>query len=211
LKTVRLLGALYHDTEWYAEECDHWALNNFHRRVDENHIDAWFQMHPRTQWESGRNGKDHIQWLKKKHDFPVYMQQRYRGVPSAVKYPKKDADALWPLPCNPIYGDTFCYQVALAILKEYKAIWLVNVNLNTPVEAYLEAPAFGIWLGIAASRGLKILGDSRILSPFQYGYNQRVPPLWSSRELAALTMIDEVPPMKNAFAEWEHLKTSLGG
>ena len=204
MKTVRILGAFNRNSDWRLEGADHWALNNFHNVVDdETEIHSWFQMHSRDQWERGRNGELHKEWLKKKHPFPIYMQQKYKGVPSAKKYPKDEADPLWPFSWwGPIYSDTFCYMIALAMLQGYERIDLFNVYLVNPIEAYLEAPGVSLWMAIA-SRVAEVTGNGRLFRSFRYGYEPRVAPLWLPREVAALTVIDELPDVKQYFKQWD--------
>ena len=207
MKTVRILGAFNRESDWYLEGTDHWALNNFHSVVDdESQIAAWFQMHPRDQWEAGRNGEEHKAWLKEKHPFPIYMQEQYKGVPSAKKYPKDEADKLWPFSWGPVYSDTFCYMTALAILRGYEAIDYYGVHLTNPIEVYLEAHGLMTWVGIAGARGVKTTGNSRLFGKFEYGYQPRAAPLWLPHDVAALVMIDEYPPLKSYMTKWADLK-----
>ena len=162
-------------------------------------------MHPREQWEAGRNGEEHKEWLRAKHPFPVYMQQRYEGIPSAKKYPKEATDKLWPFSWGPIYSDSFCYMIALAMLQGYEAIDLFNVHLVNPIEAYLEAPGVSLWMAIASGVA-EVTGNGRLFRSFEYGYEPRRAPLWLPREVAALTIIDEDPILKKYFKEWDELR-----
>ena len=206
-QTIRLLGIVYPSTASFLDGADHWALNNAHRVLGPDpDVAAWFQMHAADQWKNHRNGKEHFSWLKRRHDFPVYMQREYKSIPSSKKYPKDETDELWPLPSGPIYSDSFCYMIALAILQKYERIDLFNLHLWTNIEAFLEAPAVCLWLGVAAAKGVEITGTSRLLTPLSYGYEPRMPPLWCSRELASEILVDEDPPLKGVLRVWEEIK-----
>ena len=171
-----------------------WGVNESHTEADLYGvpIHASFQMHSEEMWRGGRNGPAHAAWLAEKHSFPIYMQQKHPDVPASRAFPRKRTDALWPFATDPVYSDSFCYMVALAIATGYKHIHLDSVFLQNEIEVYTEAPAFCMWLTIAATRGIKVTEwPSRFLAPFSYGYEPRKPAGWLPQGIASQVIVDE--------------------
>ena len=86
------------DADEYAEI---WKINEAYRL--DNYYDRpivatrWFQLHQRWDFTRRQNRssmmtniKDHWEWLRQEHDFPVYMQQVWDDIPSSVEFPLDD-------------------------------------------------------------------------------------------------------------------------
>ena len=205
-KIVRLIGApgLYKNN-WYKEGADHWSLNSLHTMTpDEDGFASWFQIHSEEMWRGGRNGQVNIEWMAREHDFPIYMQTIHSDVPASVRYPIEDAIALWPKRLvGPVFSDSFCYMVALAMIQGYKRIELVGLMMTSVIEAYTETYALGIWLGLAAARGIKIVDESGRLEPFSYGYEPRVPKYWMPLNVAESLIVDENLWARQERSKWQ--------
>ena len=190
-KTLNITGAFGWE---FLEEGEVWGLNNClpETGIEDFNVTAWFQMHTRTNWEGGRNGLKHVEWLKEKQSFPIYMQEKHEDIPSSKKYPKSKVEELWPFVTLPRFSDSFCYMIGLAILQGYEHIHLSGVYLTSYIEGWTEAPGVAIWATIAAERGINITeAPQRLLIPFSYGYDERLPEPYVPGEVAAQIVIDE--------------------
>ena len=170
-----------------------WGINNCYPvDLEDFPVTAWFQMHPRELWEGGRNGMKHVDWLKSPHHFPVYMQEKHEDIPASKKYPLSKVKKLWPFSTPVRFSNTFCYMIGLAILLGYKKIHLSGVYLTTNVEVWTEAPGVAIWATIAAMNGIEVTENpQRLLIPFLYGYDNRLPEPYLSEDAAAEVLVDE--------------------
>ena len=205
---VRILGAsAFYNPDWFVEGYDHWSLNGLHSLVDPDEhelFSAWFQMHSEDQWRGGRNGQAHIKWLKEKHPFPIYMQAKHKDVPASVEYPIEQVRELWPIQLpGPVLSNSFCYAIGLAVVKGYKEIELEGIFMASLIEAYTEAAGLGMWLAIAAMRGIEITDKSGWLSPFSYGYQLREPRRWMPQNVVESLIVDELLPARQLRRIWE--------
>ena len=179
-------------------EC--WGINNCLPEAQglasgDFNITGWFQMHKHRLWRGGRNTREHTEWLKWDHGFPIYMQRQRADVPSSREYPLEAAEGLWPrnLGTSPIFSDSFCYMIALAILQGRGRLELRGVYLDDRIEAMTEVAGVAYWMAIAALRGLVIGSDGRLLIPFQYGYEIRSPHPSLPDDVAACIVANEHP------------------
>ena len=184
-----------------------WGINNCIPPVDLAHtVNAWFQMHSEKQWRGGRNGK--ILPLLRAFGLSgraVYMQKEHTDIPGSVAYPIGEVSGLWPFKTQPLFSDTFCYMVGLAILHGHKAIDVSSIYLLNDIEAYTEVPGFCMWLTIAAQHGVDVIG-SRFLEPFRYGYEPREPSYLLPRHVAAQILVDEDLRMRSKRRKYERGK-----
>ena len=213
---VRILGAsAFYNPDWFVEGYDHWSLNGMHNMVDPDEhelFSAWFQMHSEDQWRGGRNGMDHVAWLKEEHDFPIFMQTTHDDVPASMEYPIERVRKLWPknlLP-GPVLADSFCYMVGLAVVKGYKEIELEGLFMATLIEAYTETFGLGAWLTIAALNGVKITDKTGCFPPFSYGYEPRKPRWWHPQNVAEALIVDELLPARQMRSAWNAERAHRG-
>ena len=207
VKSLKIMGGASRMENWYSVGKDHWGLNNLHASIpetDQHLLAGWFQMHSDEMWRGGRNGGRHIDWLAQEHPFPIYMQDEHKDVPASKEYPIKDVLDLWPAQLGkPIFSNTFCYMMALGILKGYKEIELYGVGLISVIEAYAESLGFGMWIGIAGMNGVKVTDISGRIAPFLYGYMPRVPQWWMPRNVAEALIVDESLEARSERSDWE--------
>lgn len=182
-----------------------WGVNNCYPPAAYlwDGVSGWFQMHSQVQWRRGRNTTEHVTWLKQTHDFPIYMQERVADVPASVAYPLEEAAALWPrlLP-GPIFSDSFCYMIALAILQKRERIALRGVWLLDDIEAYTETEGLAYWIAIAAQHGITVDSDGRFLQPFRYGYDERLPHPLLPDKTAGFLVAMEHPGARKVMNRW---------
>ena len=194
-----------------STEC--WGVNNCLPDAqgfasEDFNIAGWVQMHQRRLWEKGRNTREHVEWLKQSHPFPIYMHQQHADVPASVEYPLEAAESLWPpaLGYGPLFSDSFCYMIALAILQERSLIELRGVYLDDHIESMTETEGVAYWLAIAALRGIYIVSDGRFLVPFRYGYEPRVPHPSLPDNVAACIIANEHPGARALLNKYRRLK-----
>ena len=204
---LRILGGIGKLENWYSINKDHWGVNNLHNLIpetDQHLLSGWFQMHSDEMWRGGRNSPSHIDWLEEDHPFPIYMQQKHYDVPNSTKYPITEAEKLWPAGLgSPIFSNSFCYMIALAILQGYKTIELFGVGMASVVEAYTESLGLGMWIGIAGKNGVRVIDKSGRIAPFRYGYEPRVQQWWMPRNVAESLIVDESLEGRYKRSLWE--------
>jgi hypothetical protein len=168
----------------FLPDADLWACNTFHRVLPKGvKPTGWFQVHKLTKTRESQ--PEHWEWLKQKHDFPIYMQcGATKSIPSAVRIPIEELNALWTLSGPACYGSSFSYMMAMAIHQGYKQVVVEYVELACLREAYIEAPNFMVWVAIGATgHGMEIKINSRLADVYKYGYEDRMIPAWSPPEL----------------------------
>jgi hypothetical protein len=123
---------------------DIWVFNEAGNSAWCRRWTAVFQMHE-PEIYSGHNTKDanHWQWLQRRHDKPIYMQEIDPRVPSSVRYPIEDAIRLCGVKMFPT---TFAYMAALAILDGYQEVRVFGIELSATEYEY-QAKGYAFWLG----------------------------------------------------------------
>lgn len=204
-ETLYILGAM--GWRHAPPDCEVWGLNDCRPPAwawDSFRVGAWFQMHPEASWRAGRNGQEHIAWLQESHHFPIYMQAAVSDVPASVAYPIDEVSKLWPatLGTGPIFSDSFCYMLGLAILHGYHHVELYGAYLLDPVEAWLEPEGVAYWLAIAAHHGVRVASNGRLLKPFRYGYEPRLPDGLMPESVAAHVIAIEQPEARTLLNDY---------
>ena len=88
----------------------------------------------------------------------LYMQEAYRDIPNAIKYPLKEVSAL----VGDYYNSSIAYMLALAIFEEYDKIGIWGVDMDRQGEPghadeYRdERPNCEYLLGFAKAKGIEI-------------------------------------------------------
>lgn len=182
-----------------------WSCNGLHTLLPDSPvaygvIHSWFQIH--REVDLYKEAPEHLEWLKIKHPFPIYMVRKFKEYPSSVPLPVEDLKKLWTFDTPVSFASSFSWMVALAILQEYDEIEVRGVHFTTPREAYLEAPNFMAWLGIAAGQGIKIRGYGRLFDPYLYGQEERVAPTWLPQDVAQDLILDQVDEGRKLRSDW---------
>lgn len=209
-----IVGAKGWHTAPVDAEC--WGVNNCTPEAQDCpsaafHISGWFQMHAARLWRRGRNTREHVAWLKEDHPFPIWMQEQHPDVPASKQYPLKEAAALWPstLGPGPVFSDTFCYMIALAILQGWKRVELRGVYLDDHIESMTETEGVAYWLAIAAFHGVTVGSDGRLLLPFCYGYEPRIPHPSLPDDVAAYIIASEHPGARALLNRYRNARREL--
>lgn len=163
-------------------DCDIWVFNEALSTEWATRADAVFQMHEEAIWRNPQNRNDphHFEWLTTQTETPVYMQATYSEVPLSEPYPLTEvvSDLLPNLTKNgnPVkyFASSIDYAIALAIHKGYKRIEIYGVELETQTEYTYQRTGFGLWVGVAAGRGITVDLHVSIFDFPLYGYEGEV-------------------------------------
>lgn len=166
----------------FSRDVDVWVFNEALKQQEWiTRADAVFQMHLEAIWRNpnNRNDPEHYQWLSSGETPTIYMQDTYPDVPMSARYPLEDVvDTLLPRfewqglsrSGNKYFSSTFCYALALGILKGYRSIEVHGVELETDTEYRYQRDGVTFWLGIAIGRGVNVKAFCNIFDFPLYGY-----------------------------------------
>lgn len=185
----------------FVDGADLWHCNGLHTVMPKEITPAgWFQIH--REEDLYKESPIHLEWLKEEHPFPIWMCRRFDEYPSSVPLPYDELFGLWPFSFLPSFGSSFSWMVAMAIYLKYDVIAIEGVELMTPREAWLEAPNFMAWLGIAAGRGIQVSGHGRLFEPYLYGIEGRTAPAWLPMEIAQDVILDQIDEGRKLRNDW---------
>ena len=184
-RTVAIVGGAWSSGPWapFGEDrVDIWTCNESHGKpwMKEEYITAWFQLHPK--WVFTRDDPfDHREWIKKEHQFPVYMQMVYDDVPTSKKYPLREIQnelvnvERGEFVVNKIFSSTFSYMMALALYQEYERVEIYGIELLGEGEYAFQREALAYWIGKADGMGVEVwLPEqcSLLVQPLLYAYEE---------------------------------------
>jgi len=165
---------------------DIWSCNELGMAVPNKRWDAWFDLHARgplpphliDTWRPwlnphGQNPDrrkevidERIAWLAQQ-DCPAYMLEHYDDVPNSIPFPFVRVFERF----GNYMTSTVAYQIALAIIAEYKEIHLYGIDMATDSEYWFQRPCVEWLLGIAQGGGITThvpKESSLFTSPFVY-------------------------------------------
>ena len=133
-----------------------WALNRLHQQDWATRIDRLFQLHPIKYMRDcvglSAGDREHFEWLKEKHDFPLYCQEAYEEFPSSIRYPiEKMRDKF-----GDFYTSTLAYMMALAIDEGYDHFELYGFDMSAETEYKHQRDSAEYFIGMAEGMGLKV-------------------------------------------------------
>jgi hypothetical protein len=118
-----------------------------------------FHMH--DLYEYGRNRvTESSTRLLKRHveqypDMELYSLKEYRDFPSSKVYPLEEVVEFFNLPA-PYFTSGPEYAIAYAIMKGFKHIYYLGLNMSVGKEYIDQKPGCEFWTGIAIGRGCKV-------------------------------------------------------
>lgn len=137
---------------WVLNECaDDKPEHAWMRRKDPTML---WQIHPVFDYmrKYNRNDPNHWKWLQEPHNFPVMMQNAYPEVPNSVAFPLKDACDAFGM----YFTSTMSYEMALAILMDYKRIELYGIEMSADSEYIYQKASMEYMIGVARGRGIDV-------------------------------------------------------
>jgi hypothetical protein len=165
-----------------------WAFPRFDR-VFEVHKYGWFLRKGQYRLVKYRN------WLRQKHDFPIYMQKQYKSFPASVRYPVEDVNKyifgklLRGDEINLYYTSSFSYMLGLAIYEGVSRVEIYGVDMTNDTEYNYQKPGGELMIGVALGHGIEVAlqPNSDLCKAQLYAYD-RVPAASRKRaeELAVL-------------------------
>ena len=177
-------------------DADFIGLNAFHLVIPEDatpNIVGWMQIH--REEDLPNESPKHLQWLAEEHAFPIYMNRKFDEYPASIALPKEDLLSLWPYDSPVSVSCTFSWAIALGIHLGYDEICFYNVYMQTPREAYLEAPNLMLWVGAAWVAGVSVrFMEGRLEDVYDYGFESRGIPSWAPSPLIMDLIVDYVSP-----------------
>ena len=184
---------------WYEDGIDEiWALNDSHHLpfMQMDKVTAWFQLHQPWRYSrpTPRYGAEHWDFLKAKHNFPIYMQRVDDKVPNSVKFPLyeiakeflwNDDQGGWLLGRGPGYqrkyfACSFSFMAGLAYLKWKRGDWgdkplrieMYGCELAQKKEYVMQRPNTEFWIGLGIGLGVQfyVPAITKILQGVFYAY-----------------------------------------
>ncbi len=163
-------------------DVDIWALNDCYTFIDQNHLNnsRWFEIHNEDVWRG--DGEAHVSFLKA-HPH-VFMLQHYDEIPSSERYPFEEIrDEFFPhvdlsdskSMDEMMLGSSIDFMIALALVKGYKTIKLIGINMATETEFRHQLPSCNFWMGMTRGRGVRLVlpDDCPMLKVPLYGVTRR--------------------------------------
>lgn len=199
MKTVAIVGmsnAHRNLFDWDNYEIPVWALNEAYAFAGNQRergypylmdsqgrlrIDRLYQLHP--EWDFNRldnhNDKNHPQWLKEEHGFPIYMQEKFDYIPDSIRYPFELVEArffgnfLRGSGKQGLYSTaTIPYMIYHAALEGYERIELYGVDAASETEYNYQKGSIEMALGAVANMGVEIWMPDNcfLMKALLYGY-----------------------------------------
>lgn len=178
-KAVYILGTgagAASTSEWgdrvpWDADAEIWLLNegSFHRLDRRPRWDRWFEMHWPVYWQDPA----YRRWLRLQGR-PIYMLRRHDDIPASVAYPLEEAIRFTG---RPYFTDTFCYEIALAMMEGFEEIHLYGADLFDYYEYHNERPCVEYLLGRAEGMGIKVHVEppsTLLREGWLYGYEEPV-------------------------------------
>src|SRR3989304_3655853 len=157
-----------------------WGLNEAHRQPWMRRWTRWFQIHEKWDYtkQEGKAYKEHWEWLKQKHPFPIYMQEIDPEVPSSVAFPLDEVCQTFLAQAHrgneqiKFFTSSYSYQMALALLLGFDHIGSFGYEMATDTEYRYQRESTSFWIGLAMGLGKNIYlpPGCRILRGELYGY-----------------------------------------
>ena len=189
-KSVAILGfaPTWKDAPFDDPSVQIWTVNSLNQYT--SRVDRVFELHQldtiKRMAKEGivRNDthlKDHVEWLQKNKDIPVYMICEYPDVPMAVTYPIEEIVLKFGLPragdgeVDPYFTNSISYMIALAIHEGFERIYIYGVDMACHTEYGSQRPSCEYYIGIAKGMGIEVImpAESDLLkSKYMYGYEE---------------------------------------
>jgi hypothetical protein len=165
LDTVAIVGSAWTTRGWapYGEKgVEVWCFNEMHGQTGVGKADRWFQLHPKSEFTKAHRF-NHKEWLESEHDFVIYMQRQYDGIPDSNRYPLSEIQdklltRMWKgeEQIKKVFGSSMAYAVALALYEGFERIELFGIEMALEGEWAFQRESMAFWVGLAAGMGVEI-------------------------------------------------------
>ena len=156
-------------------------------------IDRLFEMHPvwlyaDTDLEAWQKPREHWDWLRKEHPYPIYMLKKHPAVSASVRYPIEEVvECVFPhlkrknwetgeLKPARFFTSSFDYMLGLAILMQeewdIERIETFGVEMGSDTEYRYQKYGASFFVGAAVARGIDVVmpSNSVLTKGKLYGY-----------------------------------------
>lgn len=166
--TASLRTCPWRDPTW--ELWGHASSRSWYSR----NLDCYFEMHRKERWSHvKKKGTKYLHWLGR-NTIPIYMHERYPGVPASVRYPKERVFEEFSHIPRRYFANTAAWMTALAIMEGATTVGLWGINYSTESEYARQRGSMEHWLGVLGGMRIQIilpdectlLGEPALL----YGY-----------------------------------------
>lgn len=148
------------DAPWDDDGWEVWGLNNLHKYIREKDGSdyawgAWFDLHDRRTIDAD---PEHVEWLRKPHDFPIYVWDPDPEWPSAVPYPRDDVLARY----RHYFTNSISWMMALAMdevawaIGDGATVGLWGIDMAEGTEYAAQRPSVEYLVGLAEGRGIEV-------------------------------------------------------
>jgi len=147
-------------------------------KAKEENVAGWFQLHGYSTFmrAENHNDPDHPKWLKQKHPFPIFMQEKFPDVPSSVRFPIEDIQKEFRTPDGKIYfTSSISYIMCFFYLLGYKRIEVYGFEMASDTEYAFQRPNASWIAGRLRARGMDVYVPpiSNFLSGQVYAYEDQ--------------------------------------
>lgn len=155
----------HRDAPWDNPEWKIWGMNNLHRWINNADWGGWVDIHDDKTLDED---KEHLEWLKQEHPFPIWMFNPRPEFPSAIPFPKEMLKERWAKFADKgqYFTNTVSWMVALAISEVEWAIgdgaeigiWGVDMATGDKGggEYSFQRPSCELWVGRAEGMGINL-------------------------------------------------------
>ncbi len=155
------------DAPFNEPDVEIWTVNEGYRMFPR--VTRLFEIHNRKYLTQKIRNPQHLQWLQKNVDVPVYMLERFDDIPKSIEFPYRDIIK----ECGSNYfTNTISWMIGFALLEDFEEISIYGVDMATDAEYQAQRPSVEFFVGLAMGRGVKvdIAGQSNmLLNAFLYG------------------------------------------
>jgi hypothetical protein len=181
------------ETRWMLDQSDadeFWTVNWSYNYDWIGRIDRLFEVHPvwlyanvdKKEW---RKPKEHWEWLKQHHGYPVYMQRKLDVIPESVEIPLDDIISRYfgnnfvsktregTYTPHDIFGSSMDYMMAQALYEgNVDEIELIGIEMGSGTEYRYQRESFAVWTGIALGQGVRVIRaeNSTLFRIKKYGW-----------------------------------------
>jgi hypothetical protein len=146
-------------------------------------ISRYFEIHPKEFLHLDNKPYElHSEWLREKHDFPIYMDDVYPEFPSSVRYPIEWAVETF----GRRFTSSMSYMWPIAHRDGFDRIELYGFEMGMGGEYAFQLPEvcyhIGWFCGVHGRDSVFIQPDSHILRAPLYAYEEMYNPILTSLE-----------------------------
>jgi hypothetical protein len=147
--SMELVRAFFGDPEFEI-----WSINQLYIAFPEivKYTTRWFQIHPRTEYDTAVRDHKHHDWLQQQKDFPIYMQKQEPDVPMSIPFPRDEIVHEF----GQYFTNSISWEIALAIQEGFEQIHIYGVDMATDEEYQDQRPSCEYFIGWARGRGIKV-------------------------------------------------------